>query len=159
MVLPCVQQAQRRILEEQYAANPPAKASRGTAAGVPPAAAPRQAVKRAAPAPEKIPEAVTALEVEMKAVSPKAVAAFEQSPTAAEAGAADTGAGDPPVVAEAAEAQAGVPDTEADAQVRKENCNTMLKMWGRQHPAWRQRQEMDKNSSSAGSRQVAERNS
>lgn len=160
MVLPCVQQAQRRILEEQYAANPPAKASRGTAASIPRAAAPRQAVKCAAPTPEKIPEAVTALEVEMKAVAPEPEAAattLEQSPAAAEADAADTGAGDPPVVAEAAEAQADAPDAEAHAQVSKQNFNSTLKTCRRQRPAWPQSQEMEEDSRSAGSRQVAER--
>lgn len=116
-----MQQAQRRILEEQYAANPPAKASRGSAAGVPPAAAPRQAIKCAAPpAPEKIPEAVTALEVEMKAVAPEpeavAVAALERPPAAAEAEAADAGAGESP--AAAAQAEADVPDGGGGAQVR-----------------------------------------
>lgn len=154
-----MQQAQRRILEEQYAANLPAKASRGTAASVPPAAAPRQAVKCAAPTPEKIPEAVTALEVEMKAVAPEpeAAATLDQSPAAAEADAADTAAGDPPVVAEAAEAQADVPDAQADAQVSKENFNSTLKTCRRRRPAWPQSQEMDEDSSSAGSRQIAER--
>lgn len=147
-----MQQAQRRILEEQYAANLPAKASRGTAAGVPPAAAPRQAVKCTAPTPEKIPEAVTALEVEMKAVAPEpeaAAATLERSPAAAEADAADTAAGDPPVAAEAAEAQADVPDAEADAQVSEENFNSTLKTCRRQRPAWPQSQEMDEDSSSA----------
>lgn len=112
-----LQQTQRRILEEQYAANPPAKACRGSAAGAPPAAAPRQAVKRAAPAPQKIPEVAGALEVEATAVAPEAAAASEPSPTA------DTGAEEPPVVAEAAEAEAEEPETEAEAQVRKENSS------------------------------------
>lgn len=128
MVVPCLQQTQRRILEEQYAANPPAKASRGSATGVPPAAAPRQAVKCAAPAPERIPEAVTALEVEMKAVAPEpeAVAVLEGPPAAAEADTAAAVAGEPPAAA-AAKAEADVPEGGASAQVRPQKVHTLLK--------------------------------
>lgn len=124
MVVPCLQQTQRRILEEQYAANPPAKASRGSVTGVPAAAAPRQAVKCAAPTPERIPEAVTALEVEMKAVAPEpeAVAALERPP----ADAAAAVAGEPPDAA-AAKAEADVPEGGASAQVRPQNVHTLLK--------------------------------
>lgn len=130
MALPRLQQAQRRILEEQYAANPPAKVIRGTSASVPPAAATRKAVKCAAPATENIPEAVTAVEVVTKSVAPEpeVVAASEHSPKEAEAEAAGAGAEDPPVVAEAAEAEseaaqgaeAVLPETEAGTQVRKD---------------------------------------
>lgn len=143
VVFHCEQQAQRRILEEQYAVKPPAKASRGPAASLPPVAAPQQAVKCIAPDPEKIPEAVTASEVEMKAV---ALEPEGQSPTAAGAGAADTGGGDPPADAEAAEAEADVADTEADAQVRRKSSKTTLercrrlKRCRRQRPVWRQRE-------------------
>ncbi|XP_030592924.1 fibrous sheath CABYR-binding protein-like isoform X1 [Archocentrus centrarchus] len=45
-------QAQRRALEEQHAANPPVKASRGIAVSAPPAGTTKKAAK--APAPEKI---------------------------------------------------------------------------------------------------------
>lgn len=132
MVLPPLQQAQRRILEEQYAANPPAKASRGTAASVPPGAASRQAVRCTAPAPEKILEAVTTSEVTCKPVTPEpeAAAALEQSPTEVRAEAADVGAGEAPVATETAEAEcvappeaeAEPPDTAAGPQVRKVKC-------------------------------------
>lgn len=168
MVLPPLQQAQRRILEEQYAANPPAKASRGTAASVPPAAASRQAVKYTAPAPGKILEAVTTSEVISKAVTPgpEAAAALERSPTEVQAEAADVGAGETPVATETAEAapeatpeaEAVLPDTEAGTQVRNQKCPVAwLKGRRRQRPGWREGQERVKSSSSAGSSQVAER--
>lgn len=138
MVLPPLQQAQRRILEEQYAANPPAKASRGTAASVPPGTAPRQAVKCTESAHEKIPEAVTALEVIMKPVTPEpeAATALEQPPTEAQVEAADVGAEDTSVATEAAdaevtpEAEAVLP--EAGTQVRSEKNVTRLKSHRRQ---------------------------
>lgn len=53
-----LQQAQRRALEEQHAANPPVKASPGIAVSVPPAATAKKAAKTAAPTPEKIQEAI-----------------------------------------------------------------------------------------------------
>ncbi|XP_056889433.1 fibrous sheath CABYR-binding protein-like isoform X2 [Takifugu flavidus] len=117
-------QAQRRILEEQYAANPPAKASRGTGASVPPAAASR--LKCTAPAPQKILEAVTTSEVISKPVTPEPeAAAAAASPTEVQAEAADVGAGETPVATETAEAEseatpeaeAALPDTEAGTQV------------------------------------------
>lgn len=157
-----MQQAQRRILEEQYAANPPAKASRGTVASVPPAAASRRAVKCTAPAPEKILEAVTASEVISKPVTPEpeaaaVAAALELSPTEVQAQAADVGAGETPVATETAEAEpeatpeaeAALPDTEAGTQVRKEKA-------ARAPQGWRGGQERVKSSSGAGSRQAAE---
>lgn len=72
----------------------------------------------------------------MKAVAPE--------PEAAEAGAAARGAAEPPALAEAAEAEADVPETEAGAQVRKENCNSRLQTCRRQRPEG-QSQEMDQN--------------
>ncbi|XP_011477117.1 fibrous sheath CABYR-binding protein [Oryzias latipes] len=45
---------QRRVLEEQHAANLPVKSSTGMVGAAPPAAAPKKAAKTAAPAPEKI---------------------------------------------------------------------------------------------------------
>lgn len=167
MVLPPLQQAQRRILEEQYAANPPAKASRGTAASVPPAAASRQAVKCTAPTPGKILEAVTTSEVISKAVTPgpEAAAALERSPTEVQAEAADVGAGETPVATETAEAapeatpeaEAVLPDTEAGTQVRNQKCPVARLKRRRRWPGWREGQERVKSSSSAGSSQVAER--
>lgn len=136
MVLPPLQQAQRRILEEQYAANPPAKASRGTAASAPPPAASRQPVKCTAPL--KILEAVTTSEVIRKAVTPEPEAA------------AALGAGETPVATETAraepeatpEAEAVLPDPEAGTQVRKEKrLAARLEGRRRRRPEWREGQE------------------
>ncbi|XP_012721053.2 fibrous sheath CABYR-binding protein isoform X2 [Fundulus heteroclitus] len=51
-------QAQRRALEEQYAANLPIKASSGIAVSAPPTATPKKAAKAAPPTQEKLPPSV-----------------------------------------------------------------------------------------------------
>ncbi|CAI5649610.1 unnamed protein product [Oreochromis niloticus] len=71
-------QAQRRALEEQHAANPPVKASRGIAVSAPPAGTTKKAAKAPppapAPAPEKISQAIPAVipTVETPKLEPKA---------------------------------------------------------------------------------------
>ncbi|XP_005924576.1 calphotin isoform X2 [Haplochromis burtoni] len=71
-------QAQRRALEEQHAANPPVKASRGIAVSAPPAGTTKKAAKAPppapAPAPEKISRSIPAAvpTVETRKLEPKA---------------------------------------------------------------------------------------
>ncbi|XP_076747147.1 uncharacterized protein si:dkey-164f24.2 isoform X1 [Maylandia zebra] len=52
-------QAQRRALEEQHAANPPVKASRGIAVSAPPAGTTKKAAKAPPPAPAPAPEKIS----------------------------------------------------------------------------------------------------
>lgn len=58
-VFPALQQAQRRALEEQHAANPPVKASRGIAVSAPPAGTTKKAAKAPPPAPAPAPEKIS----------------------------------------------------------------------------------------------------
>lgn len=67
-------QAQRRALEEQHAANPPVKASRGIAVSAPPVGTTKKAAKAPPPAPEKISQSIPAAAptVETPKLEPKA---------------------------------------------------------------------------------------
>lgn len=73
-VFPALQQAQRRALEEQHAANPPVKASRGIAVSAPPVGTTKKAAKAPPPAPEKISQSIPAAAptVETPKLEPKA---------------------------------------------------------------------------------------
>lgn len=143
-----LQQAQRRALEEQHAANPPVKASPGIAVSVPPAANPKKAAKTAAPAPQKIPEAavpaaapvVESPEVVLQPVvtepisetvpldvkapeEPDAAVALEQTPAEVEVEVQVPVTEEAPTVETSApetvqEAEPVIPETEPDTEVR-----------------------------------------
>lgn len=116
-----LQQAQRRELEEQYAANPPIKSNSGIAISAPPTATPKKAAKILPPTREKPPQVIP---ISAPAVEPPK---FEPQPVvkeeAAEAFVVEVAAADDGVLLEQAtvELESRVGDeVEGPARVAKE---------------------------------------